>query len=155
MQKYAPYTKCKIIEFDLLTGKQREFVGIRYRNKLGTSRTVIWVWLKICIILWLKLQKGLECITVKRLLNGLEEIVDEEIIKMKSTGKFIHPVTLYIQIMDTEKFLIFLYPRKREKQIHFNGTDKYIEEYQYSRLFSIGESIYEYGNRKWIRKAWL
>ena len=81
----------------------------------------------------------------------MEEMIDDEIIKMKSMGNFVHPLTLYIQIMDKEKFIVFLYPRKRDKQIHFNGTDKYIEEYEYSRQFSIGDSTYEYENLKWIK----
>ena len=88
---------------------------------------------------------------MKRLLNGLEEMIDEEIIKMKSIGNFVHPLTFYIQIMGTEKFIVFLYPRKREKQIHFNGTDKYVEEYEYSRRFAIGESTYEYSDLKWMK----
>ena len=153
MRKYTPYTKCKVIEFDALTQKQHEFVGIRYRNKLGTSGTVIWVWLKISNTVLLKFQKGLECITRKRLLAGLEEKIDEEIVKMKSMGNFIHPVTFYIQIMDKEKFMVFLYPRKRDKQIHFNGTDKYVEEYEYSRRFAIGESTYEYEHLEWTKVA--
>ena len=45
-QKHTPYTKCKVIEFDALTEEQHEFVGIRYRNKLRTTKTVIWVRLK-------------------------------------------------------------------------------------------------------------
>ena len=80
--------------------------------------------------------------------------MDEEIIKMKSMGKFVNPVTFYIQMVGAEKFIVFLYPRKRDKQIHFNGTDKYIEEYEYSRRFSIGESTYEYANQKWTKVAW-
>ena len=40
---HTPYTKCKVIEYDALTQKRHEFVGVRYRNKLGTSGTVIWV----------------------------------------------------------------------------------------------------------------
>ena len=95
----------------------------------------------------------MECITTKRLLVGLEEKTDEEIVRMKSMGNFVHPLTFYIQIMDKEKFVVFLYPRKRDKQIHFNGTDKYIEEYEYSRRFSIGESTYEYANQKWMKVA--
>ena len=42
-QNYTPYTKCKVVEFDPLTEEQHEFVGVRYRNKLGTTETVIWV----------------------------------------------------------------------------------------------------------------
>ena len=84
-------------------------------------------------------------------MNGLENVNNEEIIVMKPLGRSINPLKLYIQIMDKEKFLVFLYPIKRPQHVHFNGTDKHIEEYHYAKEFKIGNSSYEYKQSKWVK----
>lgn len=138
MKRPMSLLKTRIIEFDPVLNAIVRFSGFRFARQLGfgKDRTIIW--------------KGFECFTVKRSLDGLEMISDEDLVGMEhSVNDDLQPMHQYIQIVDKQKFIVFLYRMHSRSYVHINGIDKKIDRCEMAHNFRVDGRLYKYENHSW------
>ena len=123
----------KITELDLVSNEVVTIRGYRFSNQMKSHRleTIIWVRnFSTNVNAKISIQKGFKCLLMKRKLTGLEWMSDIQLIRMQPVmNNGIVPMHHYIQTVDDDKFLVFIYKAHFKNQVRLNGDDKTLENY--------------------------
>ena len=61
----------------------------------------------------------------------------------------LQPIHQYIQIVDEQKFIVFLYQTHAKRYVHINGFEKKMAECEMARKFRVDGQWYKYQNDRW------
>lgn len=146
----------KIFEDDPVLHVIVEMRGFRFKNQInGTSSSPV-IWVRDRIVSYRVYQnptlfkKGVQCRAVRLNLDGLTANINE-ILRMKPFDTEMVPLHQYIQEVEEEKFVVFLYKLYHGKQIIFNGDDKSLRVFEPGFQFFISGKPFKYDgdNKIW------
>ena len=80
---------------------------------------------------------------------------DNQVVRMKpDINNCIVPLHQYVQTVNDQKLIIFLYRAHFKRQIHFNGDEKILQHCNVGNVFRINGRQFKYDNGKWTEMIW-